>query len=218
MDDKVQYYVLLNPMIAKMAQKAYPALLEIIKDKGYIPLECVGGDKSVLEEYGQLLLKTGKRPVIDSRCPTIVKMVREKFPDAAEHLAPIRPILVACIQDLYESYIKPDLKSASLTVVTPCLAMNGYAAELCGDKIRFVTWRQFASEVGLHQGCPRSSSSPIPLGFFDALGVRIKKASGEIPTLNLLHGLFDSNRGQEQGIDLLELLYCEDGCCNGDGL
>ena len=54
--------------------------------------------------------------------------------------------------------------------------------------------------------------SPIPLGYFDSLEVKTKKLTGR----DNINGCFKGNLYFEN--DIVEMLYCNNGCNNGDGV
>ena len=54
--------------------------------------------------------------------------------------------------------------------------------------------------------------SPIPLGYFDSLKFKITSLSGK----DNIENYFEHKLYKED--DLVEMLYCEGGCNNGDGV
>ena len=54
--------------------------------------------------------------------------------------------------------------------------------------------------------------SPIPPGFFDSLGLEMDSLTGRGPIEAYL------SAGGRAEARLVELLYCENGCHNGDGV
>ena len=80
------------------------------------------------------------------------------------------------------------------------------------DDIRFLPWNRFLQELGDEPEGILPKESPIPLGFFEELGLRTVSISGEE---NIRKHFENYVPGEVQ---LLELLYCKNGCHNGDGI
>jgi hypothetical protein len=69
-------------------------------------------------------------------------------------------------------------------------------------------------EQKLDVSLPRAVASPIPPGYFQFPEYRILEANGPEAVTDLLTRIA---AGVEEA-DLLELLYCREGCHNGDGV
>lgn len=54
--------------------------------------------------------------------------------------------------------------------------------------------------------------SPIPPGFFDGLGLKTVSITGEKEIRNYLRN------GISDEVQLVEMLFCNEGCHNGDGI
>lgn len=209
-------FVWLNPVIDRMAGNDYPALLEAIESRGYTVATCTEALPEVREAYRSHLGRSPVKPLIDARCPRITSVIREKFPRLSAQIAPIQPILIVCAGILYRRHVAPNPRKASLTVITPCSDLEDYGKALFGDRIRFKTWKAFQRDEGLMQLFPRADASPVPPGFFAYPGVRVLERNGAENVTDLL-GRVEGKRLDPQ-VEILELLYCRDGCHNGDGV
>lgn len=208
-------YVWLNPVVEKIVGHDYPVLLENIQDRGYVVVSCSNQVDEIKKLYGEYVGKVNNKPVIDSRCPAVVDLVKNMFPQLLEKVAPIPPILIACSQELYTKYISGS-KDSSLTIVTPCTQLVNYGETIFKRQVRFVTWKDFRGEVEFRNEYIKPESSPIPLGFFDSLHIKVEKISGEE---NVINGMTKTMlKSLPSNIDIVELLFCQDGCHNGDGV
>lgn len=215
---KYKQLVWLNPVVENMVKNKYPDLLSKLHAHQYQAVK--GADdvsQDILKCYGELVSNTKLRPVIDSRCPRVIKLILDNFPQLAANLAPIDSILISRAKALYDREVKPDSGWTRLTIVTPCTDLVNHGENVFGEKLRFVTWNEFAQEIGFAE-YPKIETSPIPLGFFDPLEIAVLKASGELQIRQLLALCTNNEENEPARADLLELLYCPDGCHNGDGL
>lgn len=210
----MRQYVWINPVIEAMAGVRYPEILKKISKQGFAIVSCTTGLGRVRDEYKSVLAKQRSRPLIDTRCPVIREVVSERYPELSELLADIPPILMACAQDIYEEYIKKSKVPACLTMVTPCSALAKYGNENFGSVAYFTTWTEFCKKNHIQIQLERAGISPIPPGFFRFSEYKICETSGEVPVNDMLEQVVQKQLDAE----LLELLYCHDGCINGDGV
>lgn len=211
----IKKYIWLNPIVEAMLRENWFAVEKLLEERGYTIVTCTSGAPRVREAYQYHVKKAIKKPVIDARCPMIIERIGEKYPQLVENIAPIPPILVACTEDLYIRYIEPDPKAATLTVITPCILLAEKGILVFGEKVCFITWIQFAKEMGLGD-YPQLQESPVPPGFFNGLNLSVLEASGNRRIESILELACAGLLPEE--IMLLELLYCEEGCHRGDGV
>lgn len=211
----INKYIWLNPIVESILRETGNTAKRILEDKGYRIVTCTSGAPRVREAYSHYINNASKKPVIDARCPKITALIEEKYPQLEDSIAPIPPILVACTEALYEKHIKPDPRSATLTVIAPCSWLVNEGSAVFGERVRFVTWRQFCEEMGLGD-YPQLMESPVPPGFFKEMDLPVLEASGKQKTEKLLE--LACTDSLPEGISLLELLYCEEGCHRGDGM
>lgn len=210
----IKQYVWLNPVVAAMAGSQYPDLLKQLADRRFTVVSCDSAADKVREDYRRCLQTVGDRPIIDTRCPLIGQMVSHDYPELGGHLAPVLPILLMCARELYYQFVQPDPAVASLVMVTPCQALAESGNRLFGSRVRFVTWSAFCQEQELVCSLNRVAVSPIPPGFFRFAEYRVLEGSGPDGVRQLL----SLSMGGNKQADLVELLYCEGGCHNGDGM
>ena len=193
----------------------------------------------VLKQYEELM-EHADGTVADARCPEAVNLI-ERYNEERNlsiQVADIEPILIHCARELSA---RADLADGEKIITTPCriLAEQGNALEL--PHTRFVSWKDFLSELGEALE-PAPEASPIPPGFFTGLSVPVLSLSGQeeieaylrdetIPEIQetaagILTGTIeagdrnvkkDTARAERSPL-LLELLYCRQGCHMGDGV
>ncbi|QUH24525.1 hypothetical protein [Serpentinicella alkaliphila] len=213
----MQKYTWLNPVVEKIVEEEYNSVIEFIENKGYRIVYCSNQADKVQEDYLKHVLNTKNKPVLDARCPAVVELIKNKYPLANDNIAPIYPILISCAKELYDIYIKENEQNCTLTIVTPCSQLVD-----CGNivfsnpRIEFITWNLFKKQIDYNKKNNKLSASPIPLGFFDSLNMKIEKVSGEAEIEDILDNIFLKKCSKE--VELCELLFCKDGCHNGDGV
>lgn len=210
----IRRYLWINPVVEAMAGSGYEEVLRQVKACGFIPVTCSTGADRVLRQYREALERKKENILIDSRCPMIVDWIQQHYPELRGCQADILPILLTCAVELYQQYIEAAPQAASLTLATPCSALAHQGNEKLGRLAKFVTWKQFCEEQGLDFALIRACGSPIPPGFFQFADFRIWEANGADGVATMLEKFSKTNETP----DLLELLYCEGGCHNGDGV
>ena len=76
----------------------------------------------------------------------------------------------------------------------------------------FLSWKEFVDMLGEEPARKSIEESPIPPGFFEDLGMKTVSVTGEEEIRTYL------NNDMPRDIQLVEMLYCEKGCHNGDGI
>ena len=207
-------YLFINPVVAAMAGNEYPSLLVQISALGFNILDCPNAAESVHAAHETALRDASDRPLIDQRCPLIRRMVLQDFPALSNQLVVTPSILLTCACNLYEQYVAASPTSNSLTVITPCQALADAGDELGLPHLNLLTWNQFARQYALSSFVKRIDHSPIPPGFFHFTNFTVLETSGESAVRRALN---DAEKHLCPA-DFLELLYCERGCHNGDGV
>jgi hypothetical protein len=206
-------YLFINPVVAAMAGDEYPSLLRQVGALGYRALDCPTAAASVHTAHETALRGASVRPLIDQRCPLIRQIVLQDYPALAGQLVVTPSILLTCARELHEQYVAAN-PVAGLTVITPCQALSAAGDELGLPRLTFLTWTRFAQQHALPNWLKRIDDSPIPPGFFQFKELTVLETSGESAVRNAL----DQTANQTCPADFLELLYCERGCHNGDGV
>ena len=199
--------VWLNPVVKNIYD--FAALKEILQDKGFSVAECEKDHvKSVKNAYKNAL--TQSELIYDSRCPRAVNFIRANFKEQADLISNLNPILIESALEL-SAKLKED---EWLYVTTPCedLAELGIGLNLA--RTTFLTWKSFREQNAINLKMRNIEQSPIPPGFFTNLDVKTLSLSSKEKIENALSYKFSELKNYQ----IIELLYCENGCHNGDGL
>lgn len=231
-------YLWINPVSERMVSEQ--TLKRILTEHQLTQVRCQkdwGG--IVLKKYAELMTHVNGT-VADARCPEAVNLIEHynEEKNLSIQVADIEPILLHCARELSA---RADLANGEKIITTPCriLAEQGNALEL--PRTRFVSWKDFLSELGETLE-PAPEASPIPPGFFAGLSVPVLSLSGQeeieaylqngimAETQKAAERLVTGTAGAENqdtetvtdGVErsplLLELLYCRQGCHMGDGV
>ena len=199
--------VWLNPVVKNIYD--FAALKEILQNKGFSVVECKKDHvKSVKNAYKNALAQS--ELIYDSRCPRAVNFIRANFKEQADLISNLNPILIESALEL-SAKLKED---EWLYVTTPCedLAELGMGLNLA--RTTFLTWKSFREQNAINLKMRSIEQSPVPPGFFTNLGVKTLSLSSKEKIENALSYKFSELKNYQ----IIELLYCENGCHNGDGL
>ncbi|CDM70088.1 hypothetical protein CM240_2971 [Clostridium bornimense] len=202
-------YIFINPVVDNMYIKE--ELDQVLLNNGYSRVE-VENDwhKIVKEKYNEALKSTGKT-LLDRRCPLAIDTINEYVNDQDVFIPQIDPILIHCGIEIAN---REDLKGKKKIITTPCESLALYGNKKNLQDTVFISWKEFVKDLNLHgkiQVKPLDES-PIPPGYFKSLKAKISSISGE----ENIEEYFKNNLHKES--DLVEMLYCTNGCNNGDGV
>ncbi|WP_317368459.1 hypothetical protein [uncultured Tyzzerella sp.] len=202
-------YILINPVTDQMYEK--DILNNFLKINGYTRVFTNNNWANVvMEKYDSTIKNTKNTTVIDMRCPLAVDVVKENTNKNENIIFPdIEPILIHCAREIS---LREDLKDGEKIIITPCKSLKEMGNKLLLDNTIFMTWLEFLKYLNNNIEGNFLKSTPIPLGFFDKLNVRKESLSGDENIKN-----YFKNKKFE-GLDIIEMLYCHNGCHNGDGV
>ncbi|WP_315509115.1 hypothetical protein [Campylobacter showae] len=199
--------VWLNPVVKSIYELA--ALKKSLQDKGFSVMECEKDHaNSVKNAYKNSLAQ--KKLIFDSRCPRAVNFIRANFKEQAALISNLNPILIESALEL-SAKLKDD---EWLYVTTPCEDLAELGRGLNLARTTFLTWKSFREQNAINLKMRSIEQSPIPPGFFTNLGVKTLSLSSKEKIENALSYKFSELKNYQ----IIELLYCENGCHNGDGL
>ena len=199
--------VWLNPVVKNIYD--FAALKEILQNKGFSVVECEKDHvNSVKNAYKNALAQS--ELIYDSRCPRAVNFIRANFKEQAAFISNLNPILIESALEL-SAKLKED---EWLYVTTPCEDLAQLGRELNLARTTFLTWRSFKEQNAINLNMRSIEQSPVPPGFFANLGVKTLSLSSKEKIENALSYKFSELKNYQ----IIELLYCENGCHNGDGL
>ena len=199
-------YIWINPVTAKMYRPE--VLHDFLDSHGYKRLETSTDWLTIVKEKYRTAVSQSPNTVMDVRCPKIKDMLDEM--GIQKYTVPdINPILIHCGQEVSE---REDLLEEEKIITTPCQALADMGNALALRNTRFVSWRRFLEQLGEEPAGILPKESPIPLGFFTELGLHTVSLSGE----EEIRKYFANGIPGE--VQLIEMLFCKDGCHNGDGI
>lgn len=199
-------YIWINPVVNSMYE---PAVLDAFLQKhGYTRVEASPHWIDTVKQKYKTLSTQAEHTIIDMRCPKIGELVKEYKPSPVT-IPDIEPILIHCGREISE---RADLRGEEKIITTPCQALADMGNALYLEETRFIPWNSFVQETGSELPAPLLQESPIPPGFFDSLGIKLSSLSDE----SSIRHYFEQY--QPSDIQLVEMLFCKNGCHNGDGV
>lgn len=200
-------YIWVNPVAAGMYEPM--ALDEFLARHGHKRLVTTGDWLTIVKEKYAKVVEQSKRPVMDMRCPKIKPLLEETGVIADVNVPEINPILIHCGE---ECSAKEELLGEEKIITTPCQALADMGNALDLENTRFIPWNKFVEELGGEPARIQPKESPIPPGFFDGMGMKVTSVTGE----EELRKYFAA--GVPDDVQLVEMLFCKEGCHNGDGI
>lgn len=200
-------YIWINPVTGSMYDAA--VLNAFLKQHGYQHIEASAHWLDFVKENYKTAVKTAKSTVIDMRCPKTLTLLQGTPLSEAVTIPAIEPILIHCGRELSG---RKDLQGTEKIITTPCQALADMGNTLQLPETRFIPWNQFLSSLGGGLTASPLEESPIPPGFFSELDCRTHSLTGE----EEIKACFSTASLPET--DLLEILFCKNGCHNGDGV
>jgi len=158
--------------------------------------------------------------VIDMRCPKTKQLLDEMGVTAEFTVPTIEPILIHCAREISA---REDLQGEEKIITTPCQALADMGNAIGLPDTSFIPWNRFLKTLSDQSGRDEEilairqlKESPIPLGFFEDLELKTVSLTGE----EEIREYFQTQKSNEmaKNIELVEMLFCQCGCHNGDGL
>ncbi len=200
-------YIWINPVAASMYEEE--ELNDFLEKHGFRRFETSIDWLSVVREKYKEAVKQSRHPVIDIRCPKAKELLETMELKTKVTFPQIYPILIHCGKEGSE---RKDLQEEVKIITTPCQALADLGNELCFSNTHFISWNKFLKMLESEPNRKVIDKSPIPPGFFKELGVKEASVTGE----DEIRRYFEE--GVPEGVELVELLYCKDGCHHGDGI
>ena len=200
-------YILINPVTESMYSEI--VLNDFLTRHGYIKVSCeTDWSKIVIKKY-EKLLKNSKGTVIDMRCPMAYEMFINEKDTEGLIFHDTEPILIHCAREIS---LRKELNGYEKLIITPCKSLADMGNSLGLNETVFITWLDFLHTLGSDLPYEIIQSTPIPLGYFKDIKVEQFGVSGERKIKNFLHNK------EWKKLRLIELLFCNEGCHNGDGV
>ncbi|PHV70229.1 hypothetical protein CS063_11200 [Sporanaerobium hydrogeniformans] len=202
-------YIFINPVIDQMYVKE--ELDETLLQNGYQRVEVeTDWHKLVKQKYNEILKQT-KLTVLDKRCPKVMEVINPYLNHEKLLVPAIEPILIHCAIELAG---REDLRNQKKIITTPCESLASYGNKIGLEDTEFISWKVFLKKINLHRPVQVKvlGASPIPPGYFKTLEAKISSISGK----ENIESYFKMNLYKQD--ELVEMLYCQNGCHNGDGV
>ena len=202
-------YILINPVVDKMYEQEI--LNNFLKINGYTRVFYnENWADIVINKYKDVIKNAKGATIMDMRCPLAVDTVKDIIEKDQNIIFPdIDPILIHCAKEIS---LREDLKDGEKIIITPCKSLKDMGNNLRMDNTIFMTWLEFLESLDQNIEGNVLDNTPIPLGFFDSLDVKKESISGN----DNIESYFRKNKFKN--LDMIEMLYCHNGCHNGDGV
>ena len=188
-----------------------------------------------VSEYTKKLIaeKSLKKPVINSACPAVVRLICVRFPNLVKNLLPvIAPFEAAAIAARRDASQKHGIAPEDIGVffISPCAAKATTIPNPIGFEISPVSGVLSMKSVYMPLAAAmKKIKTPIPLATASAAGVNWARSGGETKALggnagrcicvdgvdNIITLLEQIEDDENLDIDFIEALSCEGGCVSG---
>ena len=202
-------YIFINPVVHNMYKKE--ELDELLFNNGYLRVEVKHDWHKIVKEKYQQTISSTQKTVLDKRCPLAIDTIDEYINEDDIFIHNIDPILIHCGIEIAN---REDLKGHKKVITTPCESLASYGNKKNLEDTTFISWKEFIKTLNNNEKVKskKLDESPIPPGYFESLDAKISSISGKENILN--H--FENNLHKQD--DIVEMLYCTNGCNNGDGV
>lgn len=211
-------YIWINPVAESMYEPK--KLTDFLQKHGYKQVKVTGDWLNIVKEKYRMAASKATDPVMDMRCPK-TKQVMDEMGVTSKFIIPtIEPILIHCAREISA---RKDLQGEEKVITTPCQALANMGNALGLPNTTFIPWNQFLetmSDQSVRDNetltTQQLKESPIPPGFFEDLELKTVSFTGE----DDIRAYFEARHSKEmdKDIQLVEMLFCQCGCHNGDGL
>ncbi|WP_455715533.1 hypothetical protein [Anaerosporobacter sp.] len=202
-------YIFINPVVDKMYNKE--ELNDVLQKNGYERVDVTVDWHGIVKEKYKSALDEATLPLLDRRCPLAIEEAKKQIKDKTAEVPAIEPILIHCAMELAT---RETLKGKKKIITTPCESLASHGNQLQLQDTVFVSWKEFLKTLDANLVVKENAleESPIPLGYFDSLEAKTASLSGK----ETIEEYFSNERYKDK--DLVEMLYCNGGCNNGDGV
>ena len=202
-------YIFINPVVGNMYRKE--ELDELLINNGYSRVEVENDWHKIVKEKYNEALKSTEKTLLDKRCPLAIDTINEYINENDAFIPQIDPILIHCGIELAN---REDLKGKKKVITTPCESLASYGNKKNLEDTVFISWNEFIKDLKSYDKSivKLLDESPIPPGYFNSLEAKVSSLSGEENIVSY----FKNNLYKKD--DLVEMLYCTNGCNNGDGV
>lgn len=225
-----------NKMVAMLAPSfpvdfSYPEIVGMLKRLGFkYVVEVAAGAIKTNQQLQALLKLYPHKRYITNPCPSIVRLVKNKYPHLAPFLTPIDSPMIATAKIVAKKY-----SNYKKVYIGPCIVKKMEAKEDHPElEILVLTYKEIAEVFKIKNISPKKSDKSSS---FDIIGskTRLYPISGGLAqSSNLTKKLTDPEYDVISGpklaektiqefpnkpeLKVLDILFCEGGCINGAGV
>jgi len=210
---------------------SYPEIIGMLKRLGFkYVVEVSTGAIQTNKQLNALLKRYPEKRYITSPCPSIVRMIRNKYPHLVPFLAPTDSPMMAISKIVAKKY--PNYKKV---FIGPCFVKKLEAKEDHPElEILVLTYKEIAEMFKIKKISPKKSDKsssfdiigpktrlyPISGGLAQSAGLIKKFTDPEYDVISgpkLAEKTIQEFPNQSE-LKVLDILYCEGGCINGAGV
>lgn len=218
-------YIWVNPVSESMYDGSELARFLMNNDLNWVKCKMDWG-RIVKEKYRKLV-EEGGETLADARCPMACGQVRDLLAADGHELGSkeawggkdgnqpglmvpdIEPILIHCAREISG---REDLRDGNKIITTPCKSLADMGNNLNLTDTCFITWNGFLDILGQSPERRALHTSPIPPGFFRSMKEKTDSLTGK----DTIERYVKDELWKK--VRLVEMLYCDMGCHNGDGV
>ncbi|WP_312653632.1 [Fe-Fe] hydrogenase large subunit C-terminal domain-containing protein [Aminipila sp.] len=210
------------------------AILTAILMLGFDDVYEVAASAEVVTEATKDYVNTHREqwPLVSTACPSVVRLIRVRFPNLIDHLLPLHPpVEIAAAAARKKAIEKTGLPSEKIGIIfiSPCSSKVAYIKEPLGMEKSSID-----RAIGITDIYPlilahlqEASQSPLNLATAGRIGIGWGRSSGEALALetdeylsadgieNVLQVLEDLEDEKLSGLRFIELDACNGGCVGG---
>ena len=208
-------YIWINPVTESMYESK--ALTEFLQRHGYKQVKAKVDWINIVKEKYQIAVSKAASPVMDMRCPKAKEVLDDLGVTSDLTIPTIEPILIHCAREIST---RKDLQGEEKVITTPCQVLADMGNALKLPNTIFMPWNRFLMMYGdrpiEHKLRQTLEKSPIPPGFFEGMGLKTVSLTEE----DEIREYFQKRNSKDttENIQLVEMLFCKNGCHNGDGI
>ncbi len=174
----------------------------------------------------------GKWPIVSTACPSIVRLIRVKFPNLINHLLPLNPpVEIAAMEARRIAMEKTGLPSEKIGIIfiSPCSSKVAYIKDPLGTKQSAIDRAIGITDIYPYMlyALPEVSDAPMNIAKAGRIGISWGRGGGEVLALdtpdylaadgieNVLKVLEDLEDEKLSDLQYIELDACSGGCVGG---
>ena len=202
----MEKYIWLNPVVLKMYKQE--DLNKTLENLGFQIVTCEENHLETVKNKYKDQFAGCSGLLCDNRCPKAISYVKAHYDHPSLEYSAIKPILIHSAEELANRFKEEEVE---LYIITPCTDLRDLGIKLSLKNTIFKTWTEFCKDHQIILPSISAEKSPIPPGFFDNISNVVSLGSKDDIDRFFKESSLEENQ-------LIEMLYCQGGCHNGDGV